>query len=152
MRAAHAELTAGLEELRELARGIHPTVLTDKGLGAALRALAGRCAVPVALDDTLDERLAAPVETALYYSVAEALTNVDRYAEASRATVRLRRQDGCVEVEVADDGRGGADRARGSGLRGLEDRLGAVGGVLELHSPPGDGTSVRVRVPLSEPG
>ena len=152
LRAAHAELAAGLEELRELARGIHPTLLTDKGLSAALRALVGRCSVPVALEDALGERLAPAVETALYYTVSEALTNVDRYAEASRATVRLRRHDGSVEVEVADDGRGGADRDRGSGLRGLEDRLGAVGGVLELHSPPGAGTSVRVRVPLAGAG
>jgi PAS domain S-box-containing protein len=150
LRAAHAELDAGLEELRELARGIHPAVLTDRGLGQAVRALVGRCAVPVALDDALGERLAPAVETALYYAVSEALTNVDRYAAASRATVRLRRDGDCVEVEVADDGRGGADRSRGSGLRGLEDRLGAVGGVLELDSPPGGGTRLRARVPLSQ--
>jgi PAS domain S-box-containing protein len=149
LRRATAELTAGLEELRELARGIHPALLTDQGLGPALRALVGRCAVPVALDDSLGERLAPAVETALYYAVSEALTNVDRYASASRATVRLRRDADSVEVEVADDGRGGADPARGSGLRGLEDRLGAVGGVLELDSPPAGGTRLRARVPLS---
>ena len=150
LHAARNELEARLEELRELARGIHPAVLTDMGLGPAVQALVGRCAVPVVLDDELGERLAPAVETALYYAVSEALTNVDRYAGASRATVRLSRDAVSVEVEVADDGRGGADKTRGSGLRGLEDRLGAVGGVLELDSPPGGGTTLRARVPLPE--
>jgi PAS domain S-box-containing protein len=139
-----------LEELRELARGIHPAVLTDKGLGPAVRALVGRCAVPVELDDSLGQWPAPAVETALYYAASEAHTNVDRYATASRATVRLRRDGDSVEVEVADDGRGGADPARGSGLRGLEDRLGAVNGVLELDGPPAGGTRLRARVPISQ--
>jgi PAS domain S-box-containing protein len=146
---AAAELDASLAELRELARGIHPAVLTDHGLSVAVHALAARCSVPVALDDALGGRVEPAVETALYYAIAEALTNVDRYAAASSATVRLRRSDGAVEVEIADDGRGGADRGGGTGLRGLEDRLAAVGGVLELDSPPGRGTRLRARVPLS---
>ena len=147
LEAARAELDAGLAELRELARGIHPTVLTTLGLIPAVEALALRSAVPVEVDEALGERLSPAVETALYYTVSEALTNVDRYARASHATVRIRRDDGIVALEVADDGCGGADPARGSGLRGLEDRLGAVGGELELDSPPGGGTRLRVRVP-----
>jgi PAS domain S-box-containing protein len=148
LRAAREELDAGLSELRELARGIHPALLTDLGLVPAIRALAGRCAVSVELRDTLGQRLAPPVETALYYTVAEALTNVDRYAGAGFATVDVRRTRDSVEVEIVDDGRGGADRLRGSGLRGLEDRLSTVGGTLEVDSPAGAGTRLWARVPL----
>ena len=149
LRTARTELDAGLAELRALARGIHPAVLTERGLGPAVRALVSNCAVPVELDDGLRDRLAPPVETALYYVVSEALTNVDRYASASRASVSLRHSDGAVEVEVADDGRGGADPSRGSGLRGLEDRLGAIDGRLEVDSPPAGGTRLRARVPVN---
>ena len=148
LRLACSELAAGMAELRELARGIHPAVLTDFGLSRAVQALAGRCTVPVAVDDAIGQPLPAAVEAAIYYAVAEALTNVERYAGASRATIRLRRDGATAEVEVADDGRGGADRTRGSGLRGLDDRLGAIGGVLELDSPPAGGTRLRARVPL----
>jgi PAS domain S-box-containing protein len=147
LEAARAELDAGLAELRALARGIHPAVLTERGLGAALQSLVAHCAVPVELHDELGERLAPAVEIALYYVVSEALTNVDRYAGASRATVRLARNGGGVEVEVADDGRGGADLTRGSGLRGLQDRLGAIDGTLALESPPERGTRLRASVP-----
>jgi len=147
--AARAELDAGLAELRELARGIHPTLLTTLGLVPAVQALAARCAVPVELEQDLGERLPPAVETALYYTVSEALTNVDRYARASRATVQMRRDGDAVLVEVGDDGCGGADRARGSGLHGLSDRLGAVNGELELDSPPGGGTRLLARVPLN---
>jgi PAS domain S-box-containing protein len=150
LRIAREELDAGLSELRELARGIHPAVLTDRGLIAAVQALTSRSAVAVEVHDGLGERLAPDVEAALYYTVSEALTNVDRYAGASHASVRFRRDGDRVEVEVDDDGRGGADRSRGSGLRGLEDRLGAVGGVLELDSPPNGGTRVRARVRLAQ--
>ena len=149
VRDARAELDAGLADLRELARGIHPAVLTDHGLSAAVRALAGRCGVPVELRDGLDRRLDAPVEAALYYTVAEALTNVVRYAGASSATVALRRAGGWAVAEVIDDGCGGADQGRGSGLRGLTDRLGALHGRLELESPPGGGTRLRASVPLT---
>ena len=149
LRVAREELDAGLAELRELARGIHPTLLTSRGLVMAVQALADRSAVAVELHDELGGRLPPAVETALYYTIAEALTNVDRYAGATSATVRLRRTRDAVEVEVEDDGRGGADRARGSGLRGLEDRLGTVDGVLAVDSPAGGGTRLSVRVPLA---
>ena len=149
VREARAELDAGLADLRELARGIHPAVLTDHGLSAAVRALADRCGLPVELQDDLPERLDPAVEAALYFTVAEALTNVVRYAEASSATVSLRRADGLAVAEITDDGRGGADERRGSGLRGLTDRLGALHGSLELESPPGSGTRLCARVPLT---
>ena len=147
VREARAELDAGLADLRELARGIHPAVLTDHGLSAAVRALTDRCVVPVELRDELVQRPEPAVEAALYYTVAEALTNVVRYANASSATVSLYRDDGCAVAEIADDGCGGADQRRGSGLHGLTDRLGALQGRLELESPPGCGTILRARVP-----
>ena len=146
--SAREELDAGLAELRELARGIHPALLTMRGLIPAIEALITRSTVPVELDDALGRRLDPAVETALYYTVAEALTNVSRYAGATHAVVRLRCDGDVVEVDVEDDGCGGADRDRGSGLHGLADRLGAVGGVLEVASPPGRGTRLRARVPL----
>src|SRR5215216_2075895 len=105
LRAARAELETSLAELRELARGIHPAVLTDRGLVPAVQALAARCAVSVDVNDALDQRLPPAVETALYYAVSEALTNVDRYAAASRATVRFQLDREGIEVEIADDGR-----------------------------------------------
>jgi PAS domain S-box-containing protein len=149
LQAARAELDAGLAELRELARGIHPTVLTSRGLVPAVQALAERSAVPVELHHALERRPAPAVETALYYTVAEALTNVDRYAGATRASVRLRLDGDAVEAEIEDDGCGGADVTRGSGLRGLEDRLSIVSGTLRVDSPPGGGTRLLARVPLA---
>jgi PAS domain S-box-containing protein len=146
------QLAAGSAELRELAHGIHPSVLTARGLDAALRALADRSPVPVALTGALDRRPSPAAEAALYFTVAEALTNVAKYAEATRATVRLGRRDGRAEVEVADDGRGGARLDGGSGLRGLVDRLAALGGRLRLDSPPGGGTIVRADLPLEDLG
>jgi PAS domain S-box-containing protein len=143
------ELQHALAELRELARGIHPAVLTDRGLPAALEALAARTPVPVQLSADLDDRLPGPVEAAAYYVVAEALTNVAKYAGASSVEVRAQRLNGRVVVEVADDGVGGADPVLGSGLRGLADRVEALEGELEVTSAAGAGTTVRAVIPLS---
>jgi signal transduction histidine kinase len=145
--AARSELDQALDELRELARGIHPSVLSDRGLDAALDGLARRAPLPVELGETPAERLPDRVESAAYFVVAEALTNVAKYAQASHASVNVRRVDGQVLVEVSDDGVGGADPATGTGLRGLFDRLSAVGGRLEVESPPGQGTTVRAAIP-----
>jgi signal transduction histidine kinase len=144
------ELSLALAELRELARGIHPAVLTDRGLGAALEALAGRAPLPVDLrrGDLLGE-LPETVESATYFVVAEALTNVAKYAEATRATVTVERVDGKVEIAVCDDGVGGADPRGGSGLRGLADRLAALDGELDVESAAGAGTTVRARIPCA---
>ena len=139
------ELATG--ELRELARGIHPAVLSDRGLSAAVQALAGRAPVPVDVAALPDERLPPDVEAAAYFVIAEALTNVARYAEAGSAAVEVQRSNGLLEVEVRDDGVGGADPARGSGLRGLSDRVAALDGRLEVSSPKGGGTEVRAVIP-----
>jgi signal transduction histidine kinase len=143
------ELTTATAELRELARGIHPAVLTDRGLAAALGGLAGRSPVPVEVLETPAERLPAAVESATYFVVAEALTNVARYAHAGGATVSVGRNDGVVEIEVRDDGVGGANPEAGTGLRGLRDRVSALGGELAVDSRAGDGTAVRARIPLA---
>jgi signal transduction histidine kinase len=145
---AQRELTHALEELRELARGIHPAVLSDRGLGAAVEALAVRSPLPVRVVEVPEERLPAAVEAAAYFTISEALTNVAKYAGASEATVAVRRTNGHAEVEVADDGVGGADPDRGTGLRGLADRLGALDGTLSLDSPPGSGTTLRAEIPV----
>ncbi len=141
-----AELKASLDELRELARGIHPAILTDRGLEPALRALADRAPVPVSLSVEAGT-LPQAVETAVYFVVSEGMTNVAKYAGASSATVSVRRSDGLVTVEIADDGAGGADVAAGSGLRGLSDRVGALDGRIRLESPPGEGTTLRAEIP-----
>jgi PAS domain S-box-containing protein len=143
------ELSHALAELRELARGIHPAVLTDRGLPAALEALAARAPLPVELSADLEDRLPGPVEAAAYYVVAEALTNVAKYSEASAVEVRAERLNGRVVVEVADDGIGGADPSLGSGLRGLADRVEALDGRLEVESSAGEGTTVRAVIPLA---
>ncbi|WP_051325123.1 PAS domain S-box protein [Candidatus Solirubrobacter pratensis] len=155
---AGEELAQALEELRELARGIHPAVLTEYGLEPAIRALATRATVPVDLDVELDERLPAPVEAAAYYVVAEALTNVAKYAQASGAHVHVFRDERSGDeasgrgrrravVEVRDDGVGGAQES-GSGLRGLADRVEALGGALWLNSPAGEGTTLLAEMPV----
>jgi signal transduction histidine kinase len=144
---AHDEAKRALVELRDLARGIHPAVLTDRGLPAALPALAGRCAVPVTLDVELRERLPSPIEAAAYFVVAEALTNVSKHSGASHAEVRVRRLGDRVVVEVWDDGGGGAD-PRGGGLAGLAGRVGAFDGRLSVDSPPGGPTLLRAELPL----
>ena len=141
------ELSEATAELRELARGIHPVVLTDHGLQAALKGLAGRSPVLVDVVVTPQDRLPAPIESAVYFVVAEALTNAARYATAQRVTVSVWHRNGQVEVEVSDDGVGGADPDRGSGLRGLHDRVAALDGRLDLASRSGEGTTVRVRMP-----
>ena len=141
------ELGLALEELRELARGLHPAVLTDRGLRAAVEMLAGRAPIPVEIADVPAERLPEPVEAAAYYLIAEALTNVTKYARASVVRVRVAASDANVLVEVSDDGVGGADPASGSGLRGLADRVEALGGSLAVVSPVGAGTSLRAEIP-----
>ena len=145
---AAGELAEALEELRELARGIHPAILTERGLEVALDALAARAPLPVELTVPPGERLPEPVEAAVYYLVAESLTNVVKYAGAGAATVTVGRHAGQVTVEVADDGVGGADPAAGSGLRGLIDRVEALRGALEVESARGAGTRIRATLPL----
>ncbi|MEA2318951.1 MAG: hypothetical protein QOD44_3140, partial [Solirubrobacteraceae bacterium] len=140
------QLRAAREELRELARGIHPTALTEGGLRAALPELAKRANVPVELH-VVAGRAPAPVEAAAYFVCAEALANVAKYATATRVTIAVRREPGRLVVRVADDGAGGADPARGSGLRGLADRIEALGGRLSVESPPGAGTRLEAELP-----
>jgi signal transduction histidine kinase len=144
---AGAELEAALEELRELARGIHPAVLSDRGLDAALETLARRAPLPVELNRDSRERLPESIELAAYFVVSEALTNVAKYADASHAKVNVARRNGKLLVEVTDDGVGGADPDNGTGLRGLADRLAVIEGRLEVESPPGAGTTIRAKIP-----
>jgi len=147
LEASREELAQALEELRELARGIHPAVLTDRGLEAALEALAARSPLPVEIRGASCE-LPAQVEAAAYYVVSESLANVAKYAEASAVEVTVDRMNGIAVVEVADDGVGGADPRRGSGLRGLADRVASLSGKLDVDSRPGSGTRVRAEIPL----
>jgi signal transduction histidine kinase len=147
---ASADLAEATTELRELARGIHPAILTDKGLGAALGALAGRSTVPVALGAVPEERLPAPIESAAYFVAAEALTNVARYSEAGSAAVDVTRADGYAAIEIRDDGIGGARVDAGSGLKGLEDRVAALDGKLVVVSDPGSGTTIRAEFPCAQ--
>jgi signal transduction histidine kinase len=145
------ELDQALRELRDLARGIHPTVLGDRGLGAAVEALAVRAPLPVEVVSNLaDGRLHEPVELAAYFVVSEALTNTAKHASATKASVALTEQDGRLAVQVRDDGVGGADVDRGTGLRGLADRVAAIDGRLEIDSRPGQGTIVRAVLPCPE--
>jgi PAS domain S-box-containing protein len=147
LEASREELARALEELRELARGIHPAVLTDRGLEAALESLAARAPLPVEIEGS-EVTLPAAVEAAAYYVVSEALANVTKYAQASSVKVTVEQVNGCAQVEVADDGVGGADPDLGSGLRGLADRLASLNGKLAIDSPPGAGTRVRAEIPL----
>jgi PAS domain S-box-containing protein len=144
---ASVELALALEELRELARGIHPAVLTDRGLGPALESLADRTPLAVRFDELPEDRLPPPIEAAAFYVVSEALTNVTKYADASSVSVRVAQEDGKAVVEVTDDGIGGADPHGGSGLRGLSDRVAALEGRLAIVSPPGAGTRIRAEIP-----
>ncbi|GAA1629751.1 hypothetical protein GCM10009744_17200 [Kribbella alba] len=141
-------LTGVLDDLRELSRGIHPAILSEGGLGPALRALARRSAVPVELDVRVQQRLAERVEVAAYYVVSEALANAAKHAHASVAQVRVEAVDGILALRIRDDGVGGADPARGSGLIGLTDRVEALGGKIAVASPAGEGTSLHVELPV----
>jgi signal transduction histidine kinase len=147
-----AGLDGVLEELREIARGLHPAVLADGGLRPALKTLARRSAVPVHLDVTVTRRLPEPVEIAAYYAAAEALTNAAKHARATVADIDVAEDDGVLHVRVRDDGSGGADFGHGSGLVGLRDRAEALGGHLRLRSPPGAGTVLEIDLPLDQPG
>jgi signal transduction histidine kinase len=144
------ELNGVLQELREIARGLHPVTLAEGGLRMALKALARRSTVPVRLDVRVDGRLPEPIELAAYYVVSEALTNTARHARATAVDVGVETGGGVLGVRVRDDGRGGADPARGSGLIGLSDRIEALGGRLSVQSKPGAGTTVHVALPLGE--
>jgi signal transduction histidine kinase len=139
-----------LNELRHLVRGIHPPVLTERGLGGAVEALALASAVPVEVEVRLDERLPDPLESALYFAIAEALTNIARHSHASWAFVRLWEEQGRLRLMVHDDGHGGADPAHGSGLRGIQQRLAAFDGQLALSSPPGGPTELFVELPCRQ--
>jgi GAF domain-containing protein len=142
------ELTGALEELRELARGIHPAILSEGGLGPALRGLARRAALPVELDIRTETRPADRIEVAAYYVVSEALTNTTKHARASYAQVAVEERDALLHLSIRDDGIGGADPAGGSGLIGLRDRVQALSGSIEVNSPPGEGTAIVVELPL----
>jgi signal transduction histidine kinase len=142
------DLKLALEELRELARGLHPAVLTDRGLQPALQSLANRAPFPVEIAGVPALRLPEAVEAAVYYVVAESLTNAAKHADASEARVVVSRANETVVVEIRDNGRGGASMDRGSGLRGLADRIDAFGGRLDLTSPSAGGTVVRATLPL----
>jgi signal transduction histidine kinase len=144
---ARREIALSLEELRDVARGIHPAVLSGHGLSVALESLAARATVPVSLQIGSEERMPEPVEVAAYYVVSESLTNIDKHARAGAATVDVQRSDGHVVVEIVDDGIGGADTERGTGLRGLADRVEAQGGTLRVWTPRGGGTRVRAEIP-----
>jgi len=145
---AASELKTAIKELRELARGIHPAILTEAGLGAAITALADRSTVPVVVSALPDRRLSAAVEAAAYFVVSESLANVAKYASASHASVGADCAGSTLRVEIGDNGVGGADGSRGTGIRGLEDRVAAVGGRLTIDSPAGQGTLVVAEIPI----
>ena len=147
--SAREELDRGLCELRDLARGLHPAELTDRGVEAAVRSLVHRVPVPVDFHAAVPERVDATIEAACYFVVSEALTNVVKYAEASSVSVELTVTDDTLVATIADDGIGGAEPELGSGLRGLVDRVHAVGGRLQVSSPPGEGTRLRAELPTS---
>jgi signal transduction histidine kinase len=142
-------LRDAVEDLQEISRGIHPAILSKGGLGPALHAVAQRSAIPVDLDVSIDARLAEPIEVAAYYVASEALANATKHAEASRIDVSLAERGGSLVLSVRDDGVGGADPARGSGLVGLTDRVEALGGSIRVVSRPGDGTQITVELPLT---
>jgi signal transduction histidine kinase len=144
-------LTTAVDELRELSRGIHPSILTEGGLSPALRALGRRSPVRVKLDIGFEQRLPDHVEVAAYYTVSEALTNASKHANATRVWVSLRVDHGLLSLSIRDDGVGGADANRGSGLTGLRDRIEALGGRINIESPCGSGTLIEVEIPIGGP-
>jgi signal transduction histidine kinase len=150
VRQAGEEANLALKELRDLARGIHPAILTNRGLPAALEDLASRATVPVEVVAAPEQRLPDPIEAAAYFVVSECLANVGKHAEATSATVSVTAADGHLSVVVADDGVGGASLENGSGMQGLADRVGALSGTLAVESPPGEGTRVVASIPLTE--
>jgi signal transduction histidine kinase len=155
LRARLSGISAGLvellDELREVAHGIHPAVLTQGGLDPALKALARRSAIPVELDVRIGHRMPERVEVAVYYLVSEALTNAAKHSHASVVQVRVAAEEGVVLLAIRDDGVGGADTTRGSGLIGLRDRVEALDGTIEISSPEGGGTALRVSLPVGHP-
>jgi signal transduction histidine kinase len=151
LRALTAEANTAMVELRELARGIHPAVLAEGGLRPALRALARRSTIPVELRLEVDGRLPDQAEIATYFTVAEALTNAAKHADATAVTVAVTVDDAVLRIRVSDDGRGGADLGGGSGLVGLKDRIEALGGRFSVHTVPDGGTTVHAELPLSRP-
>lgn len=148
--AVTSELTNVLDDLRRISRGIHPANLSEGGLRPALKTLARRCPVPVDVDLHVDGRLPEPVEVAAYYVAAEALANATKHAHASLVRIRTAIRDGWLHLSVHDDGVGGADPARGSGLIGLTDRVEALGGTIRINSPPGLGTHLRAELPIDQ--
>jgi signal transduction histidine kinase len=146
---AREEAQLAVKELRELAHGIHPTLLSERGLAAALEALAVRAPVPVSINGVPEDRLPSLVESTAYFVTAEALTNVAKYAQADQAFVHLSVDDDRLRLQIGDDGVGGADPS-GTGLRGLRDRVDALDGEIEVDSPPGGGTTVTVELPLQQ--
>jgi signal transduction histidine kinase len=144
-------LTGAVNELRDLSRGIHPAILTEGGLSPALKALGRRSEVRVKLEVGFQHRLPDQVEVAAYYTVSEALTNASKHANATRVWVSVRVQDDTLLLSVRDDGAGGADASRGSGLTGLRDRIEALGGRMEIESPSGGGTLIEVEIPIAGP-
>jgi signal transduction histidine kinase len=143
-------LGAAVTDLQEASRGIHPAILSRGGLVPALRTLARRAALPVELDQRVDGRLPERVEVAVYYVVSEALTNAAKHARASVVHIDLEADDATVKLSIRDDGVGGADPTRGSGLVGLRDRIEALAGMIDVASPAGSGTSLVVRIPLDQ--
>jgi signal transduction histidine kinase len=146
---AHEEAKSTLAELRQLVRGISPAILSDRGLDAAVSALAARCPVPVVVDIDLSRRPPEIVEMTAYFVVAESLTNVARHSGASKARVTVWESDQRIIVEVWDNGRGDADASRGTGLDGLSDRVAGIDGRLRIDSPPGGPTSIRAELPCA---
>jgi signal transduction histidine kinase len=140
-----------MDEVRELARGIHPRILSNGGLGPALETLARRTPIPVTVDKQTDARLPENVEVAAYYVASEALTNAVKHAHASQVRITVDVDDGSIVLTIRDDGVGGADPSRGSGLIGLHDRVAALGGALEVHSEPGAGTLLTAQIPVAAP-